>query len=122
MKLSNIVNRESIKKGLCNTGELLKKGFVIVIPVVATALINSSAEELVDKIRYSGKVSYGDTVKAILDSNMFSSAKNEAVSMLKTDGDSDYYRAVIQVIKSTMFTDSKLKMIHQLSRKDQDLS
>lgn len=105
--ISEIVTKERLNA----VGNFIKEGSKIVIPIMSYAVFSGAGHELLDKIRYSGKVKYDDAVKAITNSNMMSSDKTKALVSLKKDGDSEFYRAVIDTVTSTMFSSDKVETI-----------
>lgn len=117
MKAKDVLNNEYVKKGLTTVGNVLKTGFSIVAPIVVTTLATGAAKQLQDKAQFCGVVGYGDAVKAILESNMYSSGMEEAISLLEKGRDSEYYKAVIRVVGSNTYSSAKLRMIKEISGK-----
>lgn len=109
---------EMVRKGLSTIVDITKKGITIASPFIVSSLINGTAKEVIDKIRYSGNVKYDDAVKVILDSDMLSSYKKEAMELLKTDEESKYYKSVVYMIQSSLLSSDKIKMIKTLNGED----
>lgn len=92
-------------------GSMAKFGGMVILYGLAAMVSRTNTKDVIDNVRYSGDVKYGDAISAIMDSDMFDSNKNRAMEMLKKNGESDYYRAVIKIIRSDMFDSSKIKAI-----------
>lgn len=107
MKKLNI-NKERIGKILANGGKLM-------LSALAIGMASLIRDKATTAQYYIGEASYGDTVSAILSSDMFDSRKTEAVGLLKRDGNSEYYRAVIAAVNSNMFDSRKVETIKMLS-------
>lgn len=111
-----------IGKGLVNAVKIAKGGCNIILPLIGTMVFADLAKDVLDDIRYSGKVGYDDAVKAILDSGMFSNQKQEAISVLKVGENSDFYKAVISVARSSMLSYNKLETIKNMNKKNEEES
>lgn len=101
-----------------NKDELMKcakKAVEIAVYVGGIALSYVSVRDVIDGIKYSGEVDYGDAVDAIMSSDMMSSYKEQAVTTLKKDESSQFYKAVIRVIKSDMMSSYKVDTIRKMS-------
>lgn len=60
---------------------------------------------------------YGQAVKAISESDMFSSDKRDAITELKRDGNTEFYKAIVSIANDTsMFSGDKASMIKNLSK------
>ena len=99
-------------------GNFVKESSRVVIPIVGYVAFSGAGQELLNKIRYSGKIKYDDAVKAITNSNMMSSDKTKVLVSLKKDGDSEFYRAVINTVTSAMFSSDKVKTILSMCEND----
>lgn len=91
-----------------------KKGCEIAVYVGGIVLSYVSVRDVVDAVKYSGEVDYGDAVDAIMSSDMMSSYKEQAVTMLKKDADSQFYKAIIRVVKSDMMSSYKCDTIRKM--------
>lgn len=108
--IKNIVTKEQ----LSSIGNVIKDGAKIIAPILGVVIF-SNAGSIAHKVRYSGKVNYGDAVNVIMNSSMWSEDKSKVISFLKTDGDSDFYRSVISVVKSSMWSNDKVKTIEDMN-------
>lgn len=106
-----------VKRGLSKVAGYIKPVLAVVTPIVAMTVAEKGTNTIMDKIRYSGKVTYADAIRAILRSGMFSDAKQKAIYALNKDGDSAYYRSVIDIAESSLFSDAKVETIKGLSNK-----
>lgn len=61
-------------------------------------------------------VDYGDAVKAVVSSGMYSHDKSKVVGLLKRNADSAYYSAVIAIVKSGMYSHEKIEAIESISK------
>lgn len=77
--MEKVVNEKTRKK----VKNFAKRSCQTVIPILGTVLASVSVKDLLDMMRYSGDVDYGDAVNAIMSSSMYSHDKTRAVSMLK---------------------------------------
>lgn len=97
-------------------GKIAKEACEIAIyglVAVATIKICEPATEKCDDTA----ATYGDAVRAIMDSDMFSHYKKDAVKLLKRDGTASYYKAIIHVVENdSMFSHDKLNMIEFLAK------
>ena len=96
-------------------GNIAKVGGLAMLYGLAVMGSKVSINDMIDKIRYSGDVSYSDAFDAIMDSSMLDSYKQAAMRLLKHDGDSEYYKAVIKIIKSSMLGSYKIESITNLN-------
>lgn len=108
--VNKMINNENFK----TIGKIAKAGCTFAARSLVLVLSYTSAKDIIETIRYSGKVGYNDAVSAIMSSSMFSSNKNEAVSALKKDGDSELYKAVIHVVRSNMLSSNKVETIKNI--------
>lgn len=106
------------KERLNAVGNFVRESSKVVIPIMGYAVFSGAGHELLNKIRYSGKIKYDDAVKAITNSNMMSSDKTKVLVSLKKDGDSEFYRAVINTVTSTMFSSDKVETILSMCEND----
>lgn len=112
------MNKENIVKGLNCAMDIAKKGIRVIGPVAVAVLYNRSAiQNVVEEIRYNGKVNYDDAVKAITDSHMYSGDKYEAVTLLKVGETPEYYKAITSVIRSNGYSSDKLALIKAMNGK-----
>lgn len=112
------MNKENIVKGLNCAMDIAKKGIRVIGPVAVAVLYNRSAiQNVVEEIRYNGKVNYDDAVKAITDSHMYSGDKYEAVMLLKVGETPEYYKAITSVIRSNGYSSDKLALIKAMNGK-----
>jgi hypothetical protein len=107
MKLN--IDKKYIVNVAKKAGKLLSCGLLL----VSSCAVN---KELLETIRYSGKVSYNDAIDAIVNSPIYSGEKHKMIELVKKDGDSDYYRSVINIVKSTMFSTDKIGLIREISK------
>ena len=64
---------------------------------------------------------YSDTVKAILNSNIWSSDKSELISVLKRNLDSDIYSTMIDIAKDNrIWTSDKVELIMHLNNPEDE--
>ena len=117
MKVKDVLNNEYVKKGLTTMGNVLKTGISIVAPILVTTVATGAAKQLQDKVQFAGVVGYGDAVKAILESDLYSSAMEEAISLLDKGRDVEYYKAIVRVVNSNTYSSAKLRMIKEISGK-----
>ena len=117
MNVKNVLNNEYVQKGLTTVGNVVKTGISIVGPVLISAVATGAVKQLQDKTRFCGVVGYGDAVKAILESDLYSSAMEEAISILEKDKDQEYYKAIIRVVDSNTYSSAKLRMIKEIGGK-----
>ena len=99
-------------------GSAVKIGGMALCYGLAAMASKVSTRDMIDKIRYSGNVSYSDAVGAIMESDMFDSYKKEAMELLKRNADSDYYKTVIKIVQSSMFSSYKLEAITNLNKEE----
>lgn len=92
-------------------GRLAKKGLGIALPILAMIMYHTSVDDVRNRIRYIGVVSYSDAINAVLDSSMFSSNKEEIIRALPKDGSSDFYKSVMHIVESDMLSSSKVNAI-----------
>lgn len=102
------------KEKLDTIGKYAKKGCEIAGYIASVALSYVSVREIVDAVKYSGEVDYGDAVDAIMSSDMLSSYKEKAVLVLKKGEDSQFYKAIIKVAKSDMMSSYKCETIKKM--------
>lgn len=62
------------------------------------------------------RVNYGDAVRAVMSSDMYSHDKSKVVELLKQHADSAYYSAVIAIVKSDMYSHERIKSIENISK------
>ena len=105
----------NFKLSMETVGNCVKTGCKIVGTIFVVLLPYLPVKDIMDMIRFSGKVGYGDAVEVIMSSSMYSGDKNEAMSMLSKDGDSEYYKAVVCVMKSGMYSSDKLEAIKNIN-------
>lgn len=102
------------QKKLDTIGKVVKKGCEIAGYAVSIALSYVSVRDMLDAVKYSGEVDYGDAVDAIMSSDMLSSYKEKAVTVLKKGEDSQFYKAIIRVAKSDMMSSYKCDTIKKM--------
>lgn len=112
----------NIGKVLISAVKIAKKGCDIALPIVGTVMAADLAKNILDDIRYSGKVGYDDAVKAILDSSMFSSQKQEAITVLRIGESSEFYKAVIRIARSSMLSYDRLETIRNMNVRNEEES
>ena len=108
MKLVDKVANEKTRKTIKN---FARRSCQTVIPILGTVLASVSVKDVLDMMRYSGDVGYGDAVNAIMSSSMYSHDKTRAVAMLRDGKTSDFYKAVINVAKSSAYSHDKAASI-----------
>lgn len=91
-----------------------KKGCEIAGYIGGIVLSYVSVRDVIDTVKYSGEVDYGDAVDAIMSSDMMSSYKEQAVTTLKKDESSQFYKAIIRVVKSDMMSSYKCDTIRKM--------
>ena len=111
------MNWTGVKGVLSTVGNAVKRGMVVVGPILGAALLNErTVKKLYDEFRYSGKVTYDDAVSAILNSGMYSSDKVKAANILNVGEDTTYYKAAIAVVRSSAYSGDKLEMLENLKK------
>lgn len=110
------VNLDVVKRGCSTAARYIKPVIAVMTPIVAMTVAEKGTNIIMNKIRYNGKVTYADAVRAILRSGMFSDAKQKAIHSLNKNGDSAYYRSVIDVAESSLFSDDKIEIIKSLDK------
>lgn len=109
--VERITNEENLKRAK----SFAKRSCQVIVPILGVVLSSISVKDLLDAIRYTGDVGYGDAVDVIMSSSMYSSDKTRMVSALKRDESSDYYKAVIAVVRSSGYSSDKLRTIQNMS-------
>ena len=99
-------------------GKIGKIGGILTLYGLATMVSRVSVNDLIDNIRYSGDVSYGDAICAIMDSDMLDSYKKEAMKLLKKEQDVEYYKMIIKIVRSDMLSSYKIEAITNLSSEE----
>lgn len=111
-----LFNKERIIDGLNSVWDITKAGLKIVIPIVVTGYTNNMVKKQSDcGVEYYGEPDYGDAIKAITTSRMFSGDIAEAVKEVRREMTSDYYSAVISIARSKMFSGDKVQSIKKLN-------
>ena len=119
-KFNDLLNNEIVKKGLNKTLEVVKTGVSIAAPFMITAALNGTTNRVQDKVRFCGDVGYGDAVRAILESGMYSSSMEEALALLQKGKDQEYYKSIIRVVESGTYSSTKMEMIKTINSKDEE--
>ena len=108
----------TIKDVLVTTGKGLKKGAEIAIPILVSITLSKNGKRIINKIRYSGNVTYDDAIEAIMDDkDMYSSSRDEAIKLLRPNESSSYYRNVIRAVNSDTYASAKISMIKAFNEK-----
>ena len=92
-------------------GNIVKIGGIALVYGLASMASRTSVKEMFDNIRYSGNVTYSDTISAVMDSDMFDSSKTKVIELLKRDQSVEYYKTIIDIVRSNMFDSNKIKAI-----------
>ena len=105
---SHVLSNEKLKA----VGRFLKESCKVIIPIVGSALLSQTGRYALEQIRYCGNVGYGDAVRAIANSDMFSGDQAKALTALRRDETSEFYKAIIETARSTsMFSGAKASVI-----------
>ena len=105
-----------LKIDLTKTGAILKKGCIIVVPVLMGLRFTGMDKQILKVIRYSGKVKYDDAIRAITESNMLGSSMAEAMDLVQSNMETEYYRAVISAIQSNTLGSTKIMMLKNINK------
>lgn len=88
--------------------------------LVLCGLVVTKAVESNEQVSVSNNflpVTYGDAVKAIMDSDMWSHDKEYAIAALKRYETTDYYSAIVNIVSGTdAWSHDKVKMVQNLSK------
>lgn len=107
----------NLKKNLESGAELIKKGCVFVLPIIAMAIVQNTTKPTQKQSSFVcyGNAGYSDAIKAIGNSDMFSSDKQKVMSSIPQDANFQIYSSIIEVVNSDMFSSNKrdtvLKMV-----------
>ena len=105
---SHVLSNEKLRA----VGRFLKEGCKVIIPIVGSALLSQTGRYALEQIRYCGNVGYGDAVRAIANSDMFSGDQAKALAVLRRDETSEFYKAIIETARATsMFSGAKRDVI-----------
>ena len=96
-KISHVLSNEKLRA----VGRFLKESCKVIIPIVGSALLSQTGRYALEQIRYCGNVGYGDAVRAIANSDMFSGDQAKALAVLRRDETSEFYKAVIETARAT---------------------
>ena len=108
---------KSTKDIIIDTGKAVGTGVLYGLAVLVSKV---AVEDIIDMVKYKGKVEYSDVIDIIMKSNMFSGDKTRAIAAIKKNGDVEYYRAAIRVIKSNMYGGDKVKTLEQLNTNEEE--
>lgn len=92
-------------------GNIVKIGGIALVYGLASMASRTSVKDVINTIRYSGDVTYGDVVSAVMESDMFDSNKTKVIELLKRDQSVEYYKTIIDIVHSNMFDSNKIKAI-----------
>ena len=92
-------------------GNIVKIGGIALVYGLASMASRTSVKEMFDNIRYSGDVTYGDVVSAVMESDMFDSNKTKVIELLQRGKNVEYYKTIIDIVRSNMFDSNKIKAI-----------
>ena len=109
-----MLNKDFINRKLQSCVCVLKEGCKLIVPIMILGVIGTM-EKKVQNITYvAGEANYGNTVKAIMESDMFSSDKNKLILVIPRDEDSQFYFGVIEIVKSDMFSSNKVNSVKNM--------
>lgn len=97
-------------------GHVVVEGCKVALCVGLISLPYLSTSSVSRKITTYERFDYGDAVKAVMSSDMYSHDKSKVVGLLKQNADSAYYGAVIAIVESDMFSHEKIKAIENISK------
>ena len=106
---------KNTKEIIVDTGKDIVKGVLCGLAVLVSKV---AVEDIIDMVKYKGKVGYSDVVDVIMRSNMYSSDKTRAIAVIKKNEDTEYYKAVVRVIKSNMYSSDKIKTLQQMNEEE----
>ena len=92
-------------------GNIVKIGGIALVYGLASMASRTSVKEMFDNVRYSGDVTYGDVVRAVMESDMFDSNKTKVIELLQRGKSVEYYKTIIDIVRSNMFDSNKIKAI-----------
>lgn len=102
---------------LNKTKVMIKKGCNVVVPVLLGLRFTGIDKQILNVIRYNGKVKYDDAIRAIAESNMLGSSMAEAMDLVQSNMETEYYRAVISAIQSNTLGSTKIVMLKNINKK-----
>ena len=113
---SHVLSNEKLRA----VGRFLKESCKVIIPIVGSALLSQTGRYALEQIRYCGNVGYGDAVRAIANSDMFSGDQAKALAVLRRDETSEFYKAIIETARSTsMFSGAKASVIIRMCERSE---
>ena len=81
------------------------------------AICEQTSKSILNDIQYSGALDYGDAVRAISESDMFSHDKARSISAIKEDKNAAYYQSIVAIARnSSMFSHDKCRAIINILR------
>ena len=92
-------------------GNIVKIGGIALVYGLASMASRTSVKDVINTIRYSGDVTYGDVVSAVMESDMFDSNKTKVIELLQRGKSVEYYKTIIDIVRSNMFDSNKIKAI-----------
>ena len=116
MKVNKKINKKKIKEVFESVGKITKEGCKVAIAIIGMSIVNGTATNVRNRMKYIGNVDYSDAVDAILSSDMWSSDKRRAMALIKKDKDCEYYKAVINTVDSSMWSSDKLRILEDMCK------